>query len=142
MNCFCLVVGLSPDGAGLEMQIYGGKCTDQSVMDKLKQDFLKTLKNDLILNYLFCATHAQNCAIENIQVYCSKRKRRSADGSQSNQMIVKFAFAVREKHLASKDTPDMVKLKALSMNLEKEKSSILQKVNKATCLFIHEVVAS
>jgi len=112
------------------MQIHGGKCTDQAVMDKLKKDFLATLEKDLIMNYLFCATHAQNCAIENIQVYCSKRKRRNADGSQSSsQMIVKFTFALRDKNLASKTIPDMVKLKALSTNLEKEKANILKKVS-------------
>ena len=122
-----ILVGVSPDGAELEMQVFGGKCTDQQTMDKLKQDFIDTLKKDLVLNYI-CTDHTKNCAIENIIVYCAKRKRRNADGSQSSHIRVKFAFAVREKKLASASSADMKQLQILSANLEKEKSTILKNV--------------
>ena len=111
------------------MQVFGGKCTDQKTMEKLKQDFVSTLRKDFILNYLFCADYEQNCDIENIIVYCAKRKRRNADGSQSNTIRVKFAFALRQKKLAASSTADINKLTILSSNLEKEKSTILKKVN-------------
>ncbi|XP_066922834.1 sushi, von Willebrand factor type A, EGF and pentraxin domain-containing protein 1-like [Clytia hemisphaerica] len=129
-------VGATPDGAVLEMQVFGGKCTDQAAMDKLKQDFVATLQKDFILNYLFCITHTQNCAIENIIIYCSKRKRRNADGSQSDQMVIKFAFAVREKNM------DTNKLNQLSANLEKEKSIILQNVKVAAPKVLNDYSAS
>ena len=125
---FFFIAGVCPDGAQLEMQIFGGKCTDQEAMDKLKKDFVDTLLKDFILNYLFCTDHAQNCAIENIVVYCAKRKRRNTDGSQSSSVRVKFAFAVREKKLASASSADMKQLQILSANLEKEKSTILKNV--------------
>lgn len=135
-------VGLSPDGAEFDMHVFGGTCSDQSTMEKLKKDFLDTLKKDLIFNYLFCGTSTNNCDIENIVVYCSKRKRRNADGTQSSQLVIKFAFAVRNKGLASKSSADFSKLNALSSDLEKQKATIIQKVQAAAPRILKDYTAS
>lgn len=120
------------------MQVFGGKCTDEASMENLKRNFVATLIKDFILGNLFCTSYEKNCAIENIIVYCAKRRRRNLDGSQSSQMVVKFAFAVREKILAASPTADMKKLNILSAKLENEKQAILQNVKIISSSFTYD----
>ncbi|XP_057312958.1 sushi, von Willebrand factor type A, EGF and pentraxin domain-containing protein 1-like isoform X2 [Hydractinia symbiolongicarpus] len=119
-------IGNAPDGVTMEFQVFGSSCKDNT--DKLKKDFIAAMKNDIIINNLYCLSSATHCVIENFVVYCATKKKRSTGGS-TNQVVIKFTLAVRDKKPSTQKL-EMKKLNAMTQSLNNQKSMLLDKVKK------------
>ncbi|XP_066918501.1 sushi, von Willebrand factor type A, EGF and pentraxin domain-containing protein 1-like [Clytia hemisphaerica] len=119
-------VGKSPNSVALDMQIFSGKCSDQASMEKLKRDFVATLKKDFIWGAAFCSQQ-QQCDVENAVVYCSKKTKRSTNSK--DQMVIKFSISVRKTlNQGVLDKDNLKQLNTLTQALELQKTAIVQKV--------------
>lgn len=127
-----LPVGKSPDGVVLDVHIFGGgNCDNKNQTRKLKQDFLNAIESNLIINQMLCNSNRQNCIIENFQVFCGSRKRRSITGVGSGKVNIKFSYAFRDISLASKSVANSSKLSSMLLILNVEKPILLKKVRQA-----------
>ena len=77
-----VTVRTDPNSTALRMSssfYFKGNCEDEELQLKIKNDFLKVIKNPMLFPPTFCLIHA-DCNIENMKIYCgattSKRRKR------------------------------------------------------------------
>ena len=80
---------------------YVGQCNenDPKSLEMIKQNFIATLRANMISNLVFCSATQLNCNISNVKVYCGKSKR-SGDVSRevvSVEIIIRDMQPVKDK---------------------------------------------
>ncbi|XP_047126409.1 sushi, von Willebrand factor type A, EGF and pentraxin domain-containing protein 1 isoform X1 [Hydra vulgaris] len=74
-------------------QMFAGKCGDATQQLHMKQAFINAMKNDIVIDNLFCKLSDDHCTVENIVIVCSPNSYNAL-----NSMTIEFTLNIYAKN--------------------------------------------